>query len=103
MKVSGWNNGRPNNQTGAGYGVRISKDDRDTFFKREWKSVVVKSDGDSIVCNLSNAFWKNCPELRNKKIGKWMLNKKIAPWPESNPPRLELTPTSNQEFRLTLI
>jgi len=25
MIVTGWNNGQPNNNTGAGYGLRISK------------------------------------------------------------------------------
>lgn len=38
MIVSGWNNGSPNNRTGAGYGIRISKDDRD----EEWDSVEIE-------------------------------------------------------------
>ena len=28
MIVSGWNNGSPDNRTGAGYGIRLSKEDR---------------------------------------------------------------------------
>ena len=32
MIVVGWNNGSPNNRTGAGYGVRIVREDRDMVF-----------------------------------------------------------------------
>ena len=31
MIVVGWNNGSPNNRTGAGYGVRIVREDRDMY------------------------------------------------------------------------
>jgi len=43
MRVSGWNNGSPNNTTGAGYGVRISSfSDRDKYFKRDWDKVLIE-------------------------------------------------------------
>jgi len=48
MIVSGWNNGSPNNRTCAGYGIRISKKDRDKYFRREWDSVEIELENDEI-------------------------------------------------------
>jgi hypothetical protein len=99
--VAGWNNGSPDNKTGAGYGVRLSPSDRDNYFQKNWKTVTVFFDGASVDCNLSDAFWAKCPELRSSKIGKWMLNNKLAPWPKGKPPQLRLDPIGNRQFRLT--
>lgn len=34
MIVTGWNNGSPNNESGAGYGILIKKEERNRHFKR---------------------------------------------------------------------
>ena len=50
MIVVGWNNGSPNNRTGAGYGVRIVREDRDMYFQNTWSSVIIELDnGDLLV------------------------------------------------------
>lgn len=49
MIVSGWNNSSPNNRTGARYGIRISKKDRDKYFCREWNFVEIELESDEIV------------------------------------------------------
>ena len=67
MRVVGWNNGSPNNITGAGYGIRINKEDRDRYFQKAWKEVIIILDGKEIKVNLSQSFWKKCTELRKKK------------------------------------
>jgi len=101
MIVSGWNNGSPNNRTCAGYGIRISKKDRDKYFRREWDSVEIELENDEVVrVGLSNSFWRNCTELRSSKIGKWMMDRGFAPWPKNNPPKFELIPVSERRFKL---
>ena len=100
--VSGWNNGSPNNRTGAGYGIRISKEDRDKYFRREWDFVEIElENGEVVRINLSNSFWKKCVELRSSKIGRWMLERDYAPWPKNNPPKFELVQVSERRFKLS--
>ena len=40
MRVMGWSNGQPL-PTGAGYGVRISGQDRDEYFDPGWDEVIL--------------------------------------------------------------
>lgn len=102
MIVHGWSNGNPNNKTGMGYGIRLSSKDRDEHFKNSWKVVTLKFDnGDSVNVKLSNSFWRNCTELRHAKIGKWMLNSKVAPWKKWKPPTFTLEPLGDKNFRLS--
>ncbi|NOX20122.1 MAG: hypothetical protein GXO99_02510 [Nitrospirae bacterium] len=104
MKVKGWNNGSPNTITGAGYGIRINKkEDRDRYFQKTWKEVIIILDDKKIKINLSQSFWKKCKELRKKEIGRWMLEKGIAPWSKGNPPELELIPEEDNRFLLKLV
>lgn len=100
MIVTGWNNGSPNNQTGAGYGIRVSKGDRDLYFKREWDEVEIELEDERILVNISGSFWGMCSELRSSKIGKWMLKKGYAPWPKGNAPKFKLIPISGNRFKL---
>ena len=108
MIVKGWNNGRPNNETGAGYGIKIQYKDRENFFEKDWPSVIVELEGEGEVeVRLSKSFWRCCPELRRKEIGKWMLIKGFkkgnATWPKRNPPEFELEPLGDNKFRLSEI
>jgi len=103
MIVVGWNNGSPS-KTGAGYGIRIRREDRDKHFEKEWYYVIIELEGGSQVkIRLSDSFWKDCIELRSAKIGKWMLKQKLAPWPKNSPPKLKLEPIGNRKFRLSRI
>ena len=45
MQVKGWNNDSFS-MSGAGYGIRISRENRDKFFKHEWQKVVIALDGE---------------------------------------------------------
>ena len=102
MIVSGWNNGQGNNVSGGGYGIKMSPKDRDNHFHKTWTSVAVELDtGEVVDARLSPSFWRNCPELRRKEIGKWMLDQGLAPWPKGKPPRLSLEPIGIRRFRLS--
>ena len=99
MKATVWNNGQPS-ETGAGYGLAISEEDRDAHFRREWSSVTLRIEGDEIAVRLTPSFWRSCTELRSKAIGQHMLQRGLAPWPRGRPPELELVPEGEREFRL---
>jgi len=103
MGVVGWSNGSPTS-SGAGYGIRIARIDRDKYFQREWLCVIVELGGEGwIRVNLSDSFWRSCIELRSAQIGRWMINQGLAPWPRCRPPELELEPIGNRRFRLRVI
>lgn len=103
MKAVGWNNGQFH-RTGAGYGIRISSEDRDINFSREWNHVVIELEGEeeTVTVSISPSFWKKCPELRSAKIGKWMIKNDFRRWPPNNPPTFELKPIREQRFRLVV-
>ena len=41
MIVKAWNNGS-HRSDGNGYGIKIKAQDRDTFFRREWKTIILE-------------------------------------------------------------
>ena len=78
------------------------REDRDMYFQNTWSSVIIELDnGDLLDVRLSASFWRGCIELRNAKIGKWMLEQGLAPWPKGDPPKLKLEPIGNRRFRLS--
>jgi len=104
MIVTAWSNGSPNYTTGGGYGIRLSRRERDAHFRPEWPSVVVELEGArTITVNLAPSFWRRCTELKSAAIGKWLLDHELAPWPKGSPPKLKLEPRGDRRFRLTLV
>ena len=102
MQVTGWNNGSPNNITGAGYGVRISLADRDKYFKKNWSKVLIELEGNrEVEVKISQSFWAECHELRSAEIGRWMIKNHLAPWLKGSPPRIELQPLGGRKFKLS--
>jgi hypothetical protein len=58
--VTAWSNG------GAGRGLRVPPQDRDRFFRRDWRRVTItRPDGRVITPNLTCTFWTTCPEIRS--------------------------------------
>ena len=106
MIVVAWNNGAYH-PSGAGYGLKVSVEDRDSYFKKEWKSVTIEiptttGGSKTIQVNISKAsFWDGtCLELISKEIGLWLMSRKLAPWPKGSPPRISLRPTREAYFVL---
>jgi hypothetical protein len=97
------NPGTARNDTGSGYGVELSPEDRERWFKREWSSVVLHIEGgDEIEVNVSPSFWRGCPELRHKGIGQFLVAKGLAPWKDRKRPRprVRLEPLGGGHLRL---
>jgi uncharacterized membrane protein YkvA (DUF1232 family) len=101
MIVRGWDNGNPDDKTGAGYGLILSKEDRDSNFKKSWESISIDLEGsESIEVNLSESFWQDCIELRSSIIGKYLISRGLALWGKNQPPRLTLEPLGAKKFYL---
>lgn len=102
MIVTGWHNGSPDIKTGEAFGIRIRPEDRDQYFNRRWEVVKLEMDTVKVFrVRLSRGFWGNCTELRSKWLGKWMLEKRLAPWPKSSPPKMRLEPSGDELFMLS--
>jgi hypothetical protein len=101
MRVTAWSNGSPSS-SGAGYGLRVSPDDRDQHFSISWDYVIIDlgAHGTTVV-RLSQSFWSRCTELRSAAVGRWLLERHLAPWPTGAPPRLELHHRDGNCFRLS--
>jgi len=102
MIVAGWNNGKPDNRTGGGYGIRVRGEDRDNYFHETWTSVIVQLDNGEVVdAGLLPSFWGKTRALWGKEIGKWMLERGFAPWPKGNPPKFRFERIGDRRYRLT--
>lgn len=101
MWVTAWSNGSPT-RSGAGYGLRVAPLDRDRHFRREWEYVEVELAGSdrTTIVRLSASFWNGCTELRSAAIGRWLVDRRLAPWPAGSPPALTLAPLAPARFRL---
>jgi hypothetical protein len=104
MEASGWHNASPRS-SGAGYGIRISKADRDRYFVPGWDHVELEfSDGQRADVDLTRSFWKpetRSAELRDPAIGRWLISQGLAPWPKASPPRLVLASLGPKRFSVT--
>ena len=104
VHASGWHNGSPRS-SGAGYGIRISKSDRDRYFVPGWDSIELEfPDGQRAAVTLTRSFWKpETPwtELRDATIGRWLIAQGAAPWPKDSPPQLLLASLGPKRFSVT--
>lgn len=104
MTATAWNNGA-HHETGAGYGLKISRKDRDRFFRMEWKNIILeleeKKGKETVSVNtMKKSFWNNtCRELINMRIGLWLIRNGKAPWPMGNPPKIRLEQIEGNRFR----
>ena len=104
ISATAWNNGQ-HHRSGAGYGLKISRTDRDRFFRREWRTVQLQIGTDTpIVVNIDKpSFWNDqCRELISAELGRWMLANHLAPWPSGEPPHIALIPREPGKFDIRL-
>ena len=103
MLVTAWNNGS-HQHSGAGYGIKVTAEDRNEFFKREPQTVNLKLEGVDAPVSVNThkvSFWdETCGELISKEIGKWLRENGLAPWPKGVPPKLRMEPLSEGVFFL---
>ncbi len=97
MKASGWSNGQ------GTYGIRVGAANRRTFFDGDWNAVEVEIDDSVFTFGLTQGFWDDCPEIRDRGtpvIRNWLRRHHTLEWPKGYPPALELIPLGGNRFRL---
>jgi len=104
MIAPAWNNGS-HWPSGGGYGIKINRSDRDSYFDRSWKHITLElvdsTRNISVEVNVDKAsFWgPRCRELINQEIGRWLIRQKLAPWPKDAPPQINIEHISGNRFR----
>lgn len=107
MIVSAWKNIKPWHDSQTIYGIKVEKEDRNKYFDRKWKSVLLKLKGRA-GCSKVNigkkSFWDSrCRELVSKDIGAWLKKNRQIPWMESCPPRMLMEHVKGNKFSVRLI
>lgn len=103
MIVTAWNNGA-HSRKGIGYGIRISDEERDLYFKKDWDIVLLELQGEEEAVEVKidkESFW-GIPgrELISIEIGRWLRSQGLAPWSRGNPPKLIMEALEDNRFRL---
>ena len=100
-----WCNGNPR-PSGAGYGLKLTAQDRDTFLRPDHKTVTLFLEGEQepieVVTGKASMWHGTCRELLKKEIGQWLLRAKLAPWPKGRPPSIVLLQRSPGVFEAQL-
>jgi len=97
MHATAWNGG------GNTYGIRVGKANRQKFFDPNWKVIEVELDGQFHLFTLTDGFWRNCPEFRDRGkpiIRDWLQQHRSLRWPNKQPPSIELIPLGEAKFRV---
>lgn len=103
-----WNNGT-HLKSGAGYGFKVPIPDRDRFFERRWRSVILElpavTGHTETEVNVAKAsFWSDsCHELISRDIGKWLRANGLATWRLSQPPKVRVELVGERRFRVKRI
>lgn len=95
--VSTWKNSTHNDLTGAGYGIRVFRQDIDRV--RNWRTIYID---DEILHRGRRRFSEDCPEIRSKIIGSFLIRNGLNIWPPRLPHQLILTPLGHNIFRLRI-
>ena len=97
MIFTAWTNGY------KGFGFKIAKSDRDTYFSKQISTVYIELSTNNVVtCNTNKAsFWNDtCKELINSDIGIWLKTNNYYPWPNGNPPKFEVQKVNQNTYQI---
>lgn len=99
MRATAWRGGTSDNLHAA-YGIRISRQDRDTHFRPHWDTITVRLPNESFTVKMTPSFWRKCTELRSPHIKAYLLREGLIPWQQGKPPAFELILEEGNTFRL---
>jgi len=101
MIAVAWNNGA-HSRNGSGYGFKITPDDREAYFKKEWQVIVLEIEGQQpSEVTLTPEFWeRENHELHSKAVGLWLRKNGLAPWHVGNPPSFTLDHVEDNRFKI---
>ena len=97
-----WNNGA-HQANGAGYGIKLTHEDRDKYFRRPKVFLNLECRAGDIAVNTDKqSFWNYmCRELISKEVGIWLISSSKVSWPKGRPPKLQLEQAGKQTFKVT--
>lgn len=105
FEATAWNNG-PWHETGAGYGLKISADDRDKYFDRDWDTGTLRliTERTSRIAepNVANDSFRGpqCRELIKLEFAQWFTENGFRRWTRNTPPRFRMIPIARREFEV---
>ena len=99
--VKTWSNGKANEKTGSGYGLRIGKNNRDKYFSDNVKYFLIINNK-KIKMNITPGFYKECPEIRDKEIGMFLVNNNLHKWKKRSTHPLNMIKVDDETFELKL-
>ncbi len=92
MQLSAWNAG---STYGLRFGVHRSLVDARTV-------TLELEGGPTITVEVTDAFWRNCPEVRAPEIRDWFKRQRLRlPWPSGEPYKFSFTKVANNIFRVS--
>lgn len=97
MQASAWSNSR------STYGISVGFPNRREFFDESWTEIEVDIDGVVHRFGLSDGFWHDCPEFRDRGapiVREWLRRHHTLEWPKQHPPQVQLIPLGGNRFRL---
>ena len=97
FEVKTWKNGQPT-ETGAGYGIRIAKNDYAIL--KDWEEIIIEKN--KILRNNDRKFTEKCPEIRSKIIGIFLIKNQLNNWEKGQPKKLILLNVGENKFELIL-
>ena len=105
FKATAWNNGYWRN-TGAGYGLKLSAEDRNKYFDKDWDTVTLRLVGARTSripeANVAkDSFWSpKCHELIKLEIDQWFIENGFRRWALNAPPRFRLVHIAGRELEV---
>lgn len=104
MIVTAWNIGA-HSRSGTGYGFKLHPADRDAFFQKEWKTIVLEFEGEEETAEVAldaDLLWGEEPrEILCPELGRWLHKRGLAPWARGNPPTFALEPLAENRFKVS--
>jgi len=104
MTWTTWTNGKRGVSSNS-YGFHVRKRDRDTYFKREWKSVFIElpSWENAISVNIEkDSFWNGkCTHLISDEIREWFCQNNYLSWQPGNNFKFQAEIVSGNRFRIS--
>ena len=97
MIVSAWKNDK------GSFGLSISKQDRDLYIDRKWKTVILHLDGhlSPVEANIDkSSFWKKCPHFISTEIKDWLAKNNHISWEIRKPPKFTMSHIHSNEFKV---
>lgn len=103
MKIKVYNNGLYN-QTGAGYGFRITKSDIRNNLKIFTKTIFLTFDSKlikiPIFINQDSVHFGDSVIFTKKEIGKWLIQNGMGTWKKGAPPEFLMIYDGNNHFKI---